>query len=188
MPSAAIAGAGRQEHRAGAHAAAVGEGDEKPVALAPKAGHPLHEGEVRPEDPRLLVRLLCQTAPADPSREAEVVADQRAGGCLAAEPAFVDDQGAESLRGAIDGRRQTGRSGADDHKVEFHPLRVHRRARRQRELGVAGVRQDRAVGKDDRSEASPPSPASARRARPSFESARQNECGIAQRPSTSLSS
>ena len=145
----AVAGAGRQEHRAGSHAAAVGERDEEPVVLAPKVGHPLHEREVRPEDPRLLVCLLSQAPTADPSREAEVVANQRTGGCLAPNPAFVDDQGAESFRGAIHGCRQTGRPGADDHEVEIHPLRVDRRARRPRDLGVAGVCQDRAVGEDD---------------------------------------
>ena len=54
-------------------------------------------GEVRPEDPCLLVRLLSQTATTDPPGKPEVVTDQRTGGCLASDPPFIDDQGAESF-------------------------------------------------------------------------------------------
>src|SRR4029453_13973011 len=100
----AVTGARRQEHRAGTDLAEVGKGDGQSLGLTPKVSHLLHEHEFGPEDPRLLVRLLSQTATADPSRKAEVVADQRAGGRLTSEAAFVDDQGAESFGGAIDGR------------------------------------------------------------------------------------
>src|SRR6185312_17381495 len=115
---AAIADACRQKHRACTQPAAAGEGNEYPVGLSPQVGHLLHEREVRPENPRLLVRLQGQTAATDASREAEVVANQRTGSCLAPEPAFVDDQGAKSFRGPIHGRRQTSRPGADDHEIE----------------------------------------------------------------------
>src|SRR6185437_17161180 len=113
------------------------------------------EREIRPEDPRLLVCLQSQAAPADASREAEVVANQWTRGRLAAEPAFVNDQRAKSFRGTVHSCRQTSRPGADDHKIEMHPLRVHRRACRPREVGVAGVIQERAVGKDDDRELCP---------------------------------
>src|SRR5206468_9125817 len=61
---AAVADAGGQEQRASAQSAAVGEGHEYPAGRPGQAGHLLHEREVRPEDPRLLVRLQGQAAAA----------------------------------------------------------------------------------------------------------------------------
>ena len=75
---------------------------------------------------------------ADPAREAEVVADQRAGARLTADPARVDDHRAEPFRGAVDGCRQARRPGAHDHEVELLVVRAEAGARRPRELCVAG--------------------------------------------------
>src|SRR6185437_2011991 len=93
---AAVVDTGRQERRASTHPATAREGDEDPVGLPPQVGHSLHEREIRPENPCLLVRLQSQAAPAEASREAEVVANQWTRGRLAPEPAFVNDQRAKS--------------------------------------------------------------------------------------------
>ena len=55
------------------------------VVLAREAGDGLHEGEARPEHPGLAVGPLRELPTAEAAREAEVVADQRAGGGLAAD-------------------------------------------------------------------------------------------------------
>ena len=76
---------------------AVGERDDELVAVALEAGDRVHEGEVRPEDPGLVVRRPGEPPAADAAWEPEVVADERAGGRLAADAALVDHQRAEAL-------------------------------------------------------------------------------------------
>ena len=66
-------------------ASAVGQGDGQAGVVAPEIRDALQEGEVGAEDPRLLVRLPGEPATAHASREAEVVADQRARGRLPAD-------------------------------------------------------------------------------------------------------
>ena len=83
----AVGGARREDDRAGADLAAVGEADVEAVAVAPDPGRVVHEGELGAEDPRLLVGALRQPPTADAARKAEVVADQRARGRLPADPA-----------------------------------------------------------------------------------------------------
>ena len=61
---------------------------------------------------------LGEVAAGDPGREAEVVLDARAGPGLAPDGDHLDDQGSQSLGGAIDRRRQTGRPTTDDDEVE----------------------------------------------------------------------
>ena len=119
------------------------------VALAPDPGRVVHEGELGAEDPRLLVGALGQPAAADAARKAEVVADQRARGRLPADPAVVDDQRPEALRGAVDRRREAGRPGADDDDVELAPLGVDRGAGGARQLQLGRVGENGAVREDD---------------------------------------
>ena len=147
-PQSPVADARREEHRARGDRTAVGEDHRELTAVVPEIRHPLHEGEVRPEDPRLLVSVLRQPTAAHTLREAEVVADQRARGGLPAEAAFVDDQGAEPLGRAVDRGGQTRGPGADDHQIEVPAARAHRRTGRQGEVRVRGVLQHRPVRED----------------------------------------
>ena len=61
-------------------------------------------GEVGAELLRLYDRSLGEVAARDTGREPEVVLDTRAGPCLASDGGQFDDQGSQSLRGAIDSR------------------------------------------------------------------------------------
>ena len=105
---ALVLGAGGQEHRAGADAPAVGELDPEPVVVSAEHRDELHEREVRAEHPRLFVGRLREPAAADPAREPEVVADQRARRGLPADPAAVDHQRVEALRRAVHRGGQPG--------------------------------------------------------------------------------
>ena len=68
--------------------------------------HVLHQQEVGAEHPGLLVRALRELGPADPAREAEVVADPRARPGLAADRLALDHERVEALgRGVHRGRR-----------------------------------------------------------------------------------
>ena len=84
--------------------------------------------------------LLGEPTTADPARETEVVADERARRRLSADPALVDDQGVEPLRGAVDRGRQPGRPGTDDDDVELAPLGVDRGAGPPRAPRCSGPR------------------------------------------------
>ena len=94
---------------------------------------------------------LGEVAAGDPGREAEVVLDARAARCLAPNGDHLEDQGAQSLRGAIDRRRQTGWPCTDDDEVETalgkavdgQPEVLRQHSGRQ-------VAQDRAGGDHDR--------------------------------------
>src|SRR5271157_3641926 len=61
---------------------------------------------------------LSEVAAGDAGREPEVVLDARACRCLATDSSQFNDQGSQSLRGAIDSRCQTGRPSTDDDEVE----------------------------------------------------------------------
>ena len=113
--------------------------------------HLAREQERRSEDPRLLVGALRELGPAQPTREAEVVADAGARACLAADRLALDDERAQSFRGCIDRRGESRRAGPDDHDVELaglvelssHPGPVLREILRLR------VDERRPVRKDD---------------------------------------
>ena len=97
--------------------------------------------------PCLLVGQLRQAAPAHAAGEAEIVTDKRTRRRLSTDPALVDDQGAESLRGAVDGRRQPRRSGAHDHQVEVVVAWLDWSADSTCDLGVGRIGQNVTVGK-----------------------------------------
>jgi hypothetical protein len=151
----AVGGAGRKDHRSGADPPVVGEGHDQPVADPTEVGHAMHEGEVRPEDPGLLVGLLSEPSPADAAREAQVVADQRTRGGLSTDPALVHHQGVQTFGRAIDGCRKACRSGTDDDHIEVVPPRVDRGAGGVCDLPVRWVVQDLTVGKDHQRELRP---------------------------------
>ena len=69
------------------------------------------------EPPRLLQRAARQLVARDARREAEVVLDPRRRAGLAAGRLALDHDRPQPLRGAVDGRGEPGRPGADDHRV-----------------------------------------------------------------------
>ncbi len=183
----AIPGAHRQDHRGAAHRAAVGQRDHELAPVTREPGDRLHEHELRPEHPRLVVRALGQLPAADAAREPEVVPDERARRGLAADAALVDHQRAEPFRGAVHRGRQARGTGPDDDDVEVHPLGVDGTAGGHGHLGVARVLEDVPLG-NTTSGSLAPSGAAATSARPSSESARQKLCTIAHCLSASRSS
>ena len=98
----------------------------KPALAARSATDLARQQEVGAEHPGLLVAALGQLGPADPAREAEVVADQRARAGLAADRLALDDQRAQPLGGGVDRGGQPGRAGADDDHVEVAVAVVQR--------------------------------------------------------------
>src|SRR5690348_12226621 len=107
--------------------------------------------EVGTELLRLHDGPLGEVAAGDPGWETEVVLDARATRCLAPDGDHLDDQGSQSLRGAIDCCRQTAWPRTDGDQVETalgkalngqpEVLRQHTRRR---------VAQERAGGDHDR--------------------------------------
>ena len=77
---------------------------------------PGHE-DLGAEPARLLQRSARQLVARHARREAEVVLDARGRAGLAAGRLALDDDRAQALRCAVDGRGQAGRAGAHDHRV-----------------------------------------------------------------------
>ena len=119
------------------------------VAVRHELGDGLHEREARAQDPRLLVRLLREPAAADPAREAEEVAYQRARAGLTADPGLVDNHRPQPLGGGVDRRGEPGRSRADDQHVELILVASRGRAAGPRQLEIGGIRECLPVGHDD---------------------------------------
>ena len=69
------------------------------------------------EPARLLQRAARELVARDARREAQVVLDPRRRPGLAARRLALDDDRPQPLRRAVDGRREPGRSAADDHRV-----------------------------------------------------------------------
>ena len=69
------------------------------------------------EPARLLERPARELVARDAGREAEVVLDPRGRAGLTAGRFALDDDGPETLRGAVDGRREAGGTRTDDHCV-----------------------------------------------------------------------
>ena len=85
---------------------------------------------------------LGQLGAGDPGGEAEVVLDPRGGGGLAADGDGVEQDRRETLRCAVDGRGDPGRTGADDDEVHrghrsARELETDERARAPRSTGFA---------------------------------------------------
>ena len=85
--------------------------------------------ELRAEPDRLVAGALGQPHAGDAAREAQVVADHRAGAGLAADRLGLEHDDRQPFGRAVDRRRQAGRPGADD--------RTGRRPRRSRNRWAA---------------------------------------------------
>ena len=100
---------------------------------------------------RLGDRPARQLGAADPGREAEVVLDPARGARLATEPGALDDQGVKPFRGAVDGRAEAGRAGADDEQIDlFACSELEADPERPRELAVARSIQFDPAGQPDK--------------------------------------
>src|SRR4051794_13212154 len=99
----AVVDASRDHDRSGMHHTATGEVDHALCAACRQSRRALHEDELRSKKQGLLPGTKGEFTAADPTLEAEVVADHRAGSGLAADRLWLDDQRAEAFRGAVDG-------------------------------------------------------------------------------------
>ena len=82
---------------------------------------PRHQ-DLRAEPARLRQRAAGELVARHAGREPEVVLDPRRGARLPAGRLALDDDRPQALRGAVDGRGQAGRAGADDHRVVLRVL------------------------------------------------------------------
>ncbi|MFK4386087.1 hypothetical protein ABIA40_005495 [Bradyrhizobium sp. USDA 223] len=91
-----------------------------------------------------------QRLAGDAGREAQIVLDARAGAGLAAEGAGVDDRDRETFGRSVDRSREPRRPAADDGDiVDTVVLGPTDHADGAAELGLAGIAQHRAAGRDD---------------------------------------
>ena len=74
--------------------------------------------EAGAEPDGLVAGSLGEPHAGDAAREAEVVADHRAGAGLAADSLGLQHDRGQSLGGAVDGGREPGRAGTDDRQVD----------------------------------------------------------------------
>src|SRR5262252_9728616 len=106
----------------------------------------MHEEKVRAECRRLVVRLLGEQASADALREAEVIADERAGPSLPADTGGVDDEDAQTFRSTVDRRGEAGRAGSHDEQLERELVERLWRSGGCGNLRIRGIAQDSTVG------------------------------------------
>ena len=107
--------------------------------------------ELGPELQGLEVAPVGQVRPAQAGGESHVVLDPRAGPRLTARAEPVEDDGGQPLGGAVDGRRQAGRPGPDDHQVERLGADLTLQAEALGQPGDRGARRTRApVAGDER--------------------------------------
>ena len=109
------------------------------------------DGQTRAELVGLQDRALGQLAAGDAGGKAEVVLDAHAAAGLAARRRALEHHRAQPFRGAVDGRGQPGRSGADDDQVVDRLLERPADAERLGQLAVRGIAQEQlAAPGDDR--------------------------------------
>ena len=189
-PDALVRGAGREQHARAPMRPLSERVTANPSSSRWSIGDALQEREVGAEDPRLLVRLLREPPAAHAAREPEVVADQRARGRLAADarpgrrPACGSPRTRRTpRRTARPGpaptitRSNSALGGSTGEPAATHDLGVGR-------VAAAPCRS----GKMTIGNRVPRHRVRSTSARPSLESASENACGIAQRPSSSRSS
>ena len=86
-------------------------------AIDRDAGHFERREKLGAEPLRLRERAARQLAAADAGRKPEVVLDARTGARLPARRVPVEQQRPQPFRCAVHRRRESGRTGADDHEV-----------------------------------------------------------------------
>jgi hypothetical protein len=142
--------AGREHHRPARHLVAGGDAHHEAVALGAQPDRLAGVREPRAEHPRLLVRALRELGARNAPREAEVVADERAGAGLAADRLAFDHEHVEPLGCRVHRRREPRRSGSHDDQVrDARPVERGLEPVGLRELGVARVSEHPAVEQHD---------------------------------------
>ena len=143
---AAVGRARGEHHRGRLDVWLAGDLEPQPPSARTQPGHLAHDQEGGAEHPCLLISALGELAAADPAREAEVVANQRARARLASDGLALDDQRAQPLRGRIDGGGEAGGPGPDHGEIELPCLaELGRDSECRRELELARVDQGRPV-------------------------------------------
>ena len=107
--------------------------------------------QLGPELQGLEVAPVGQVGPGQAGGESHVILDPRAGPGLATRAEPVEDDGGQPLGGAVDGRREAGRAGSDDHQVERLGADLALQAQALGQPGDRGARRARApVAGDER--------------------------------------
>ena len=135
--------AGRDDRRLRGDLTAVGQAHDARLAAFRQADGGLGEHHVRAEDPGLLARPAGELVPADPVREAGVIADHRAVPGLAAGDGLLQHDRLQPLGRGVDGRGEAGRPGTDDDQVTL--VHVAARAAAGRLDDLRGRRPDHRV-------------------------------------------
>jgi hypothetical protein len=114
---APVARSGRDHHRLGLDAPAIGQAQGKGGNAAIEPGDFHGNGHLGAEFLRLYEGAAGQRLPRDAGRKSEIVLDAGARACLSAEGAGIEHDHGQTFRGGIDSGRKTGESGADDRNV-----------------------------------------------------------------------
>ena len=134
--------------------------------------------ELGPELQGLEVAPVGQVRPGQSGGESHVVLDPRAGPGLTARAEPVEDDGGQPLGGTVDGRREAGRPGPDDHQVERLGADLTLQAQALGQPGDRGARRARApVAGDERQLIRARPPAISGRPGPPASSASIQVCG-----------
>src|SRR5258706_3157769 len=117
---ATVFGAARNDDRTSADALGIGKSDDKTLVrsvVSLQMRNLVGNRHFGSEFLRLRVSTAHQRAARDPGRKTEIILDPRRGAGLASERVAIQYQNRKSLGRGIDGRRQTGRSRADNRDV-----------------------------------------------------------------------
>ena len=144
-----VGGAGDYYRRAGAVLVARLGGDGDVRAFPPQRPDTYGGEELDAVALRLLDHAFSELGAADALREAGIVVDTLGGASLSPQRALLDDQGVDALTSAVDGRRQAGRTPADDDQVIERALRLEAKPQLLGQLIVAGLHQEGAFREDD---------------------------------------
>ena len=152
MPGAAeppVARAGRDEHRARRRAPSRPRASSTRRSPSARSDvHPRAKTYFAPNSHACWYARCGELGAADPAREAEVVADERAGARLSSDRLALDDHGAQPLGRGVHRRREPGRTGADDREIALRVLVEVALAERVAEL-APGRRDERATVEED---------------------------------------
>ena len=146
-----VGGAGGDQDGPAAHDLPVVEDEPVHFVLAGHRANLDRGDELGPELQGLEVAPVGQVRPGQSGGESHVILDPRAGPRLTTRAEPVEDDGGQPLGGTVDGRRESGRTGSDDHQVEWLGANLTLQAQALGQPGDRGARRSRApVAGDER--------------------------------------